>query len=111
MTTTQKRFGTRAQVNTEATFFVNDAEFAARRLSVNEELRLAEIPVEVLSSEELGAEDAQRTIRAMMSAIAGLLQARALDERLIIDEAWVGENLTSTDRENVVEFLRSGEAQ
>ena len=111
MTTAQKRFGTRAQASTEATFFVNDTEFAARRLSVNEELRLADIPVETLNSEEVGAEDAQRTIRAMMSAIASLLQARALDERQVIDEAWVGENLTSADLENVVEFLRSGEVQ
>ncbi|WP_148234989.1 hypothetical protein [Deinococcus maricopensis] len=77
-----------------------------RRLSVNEELRLAEIPADALESEEASGEDAQRAVHAMMTALASLLQARALNEQLVIDETWVGENLTSADLEGIVAYLR-----
>lgn len=99
------RFGTKAHARPP--FQVNDAEFASDPLTLAEELRLADTPIEALT-DQAGAtvQETQAAITALAGAVAGLLQARSMTKGLTVDAQWVLNNMTTADLEAVVEYLR-----
>lgn len=102
-----KTFGNRKQE--ETTFTVNDVPFTARLLSLQEESLLAGVSLDGLDSES--PDEMRGTIEAMAGAVAQLLEARLQSDHVEIDADWVMENLTVSDLEGVVEYLRSGEVR
>lgn len=108
MTTPPARFGTKA--HHRPPFHVNDTEFASDPLTLAEEMRLADTPIEALNAQDgASVQETQAAITALAGAVAELLQARSQTKGLTVDAQWVLENMTTSDLEGVVEYLRSVE--
>ena len=96
--TTPMKFGRQATVRPP--FQINDRTFASTPLSLAEEKALA----------TAGADPAiveTELIEAMVGVLSGLLNARAEVRVEPVTTEWLMDNLTPSDLEGIVEYLRA----
>lgn len=81
-------------------FSINELEFASTPLSLAEERRLAAAGT---------SEDEAQLMDALLAVLTDILNARSDDDE--VDAAWLMDNLTSSDLEGIVDYLRSGSTE